>query len=136
LLIEDNPGEALLIKKAMKHPRFDIHFDVLTDGTEVMTHLRDNRGHSPFQNPDLIILDLSLPKIGGLEVLKQVKSDPQTKAIPVVVVTGSAMPGDVRIAHELGAVGFVEKPVGFEELRKRLQAFEESFFGAKLPTKL
>lgn len=120
----------------MKDPRFDISFHVLADGTEVMTYLREKGAHVPVQNPDLIILDQSLLKISGFEVLKQIKSDPQTKLIPVVVLTGSGSPDDVRIAYELGAVGHVKKPVGFEELRKGLQALNEFYFGmAELPTK-
>ena len=137
LLIEDNAGDALLIKKAMKDPRFDIRVHVLADGTKVMTYLRGRNERDPVQNTDVILLDLSLPAISGFEVLKRIKSDPLTKSIPVVVVTGSGMPGDARIAYELGAAGYFEKPVGFEELRKRLQAFVEFYFDvAKLPTKL
>ncbi len=135
VLIEDNPGDVLLIKKAMADPRFAVVFHELEDGCEVLPFLAQTNGDGSDDETDLIILDSSLHGTSGLEVLGQVKADDRFKAIPVVVFAGSVSPEKVRGFYEAGASSFVMKPVSFLDMRHSLTAMQEYYFGvAELPS--
>jgi two-component system response regulator len=116
LLIEDNARDAELTLRAFKKNHLANHVQVARDGAEALAMLYESTGDgaSPVR-PKVILLDLKLPKIDGLEVLRRIKSDPRTKTIPVVVVTSSNQDPDIRTAYDLGANSYVVKPVDFEQ---------------------
>jgi two-component system response regulator len=116
LLVEDNPRDAELTLRAFQKYRLASHVLVAQDGAEALAllHPRPDGGGAPVERPRLILLDLKLPKVGGLEVLRQLKSDDHTRAIPVVVVTSSNQDRDIRDAYAFGANSYVVKPVEFD----------------------
>ena len=118
LLVEDNPNDAeLTIRSLQKHNLANsIHH--VEDGAEALDFLfcrGEYSGNSFLKPPKVIFLDLKLPKISGLEVLAEIKSNPQTKSIPVVVVSSSREDPDIKKAYELGVNSYVVKPVNFED---------------------
>ena len=115
LLVEDNARDAELTLRAFRKNHLANHVQVARDGAEALAilHERGDEGTPP-PRPRVILLDLKLPKIDGLEVLRQLKADPRTKSIPVVVVTSSNQDPDIKTAYELGANSYVVKPVDFE----------------------
>jgi len=124
LLVEDNPSDVKLTLHALKKYSLANHIEVVRDGTEALdfvfcrgayTHLRIENG------PRLLLLDLKLPKVDGLEVLRQVKADPQTKAIPVVVLTSSREERDVVESYRLGVNSYIVKPVDFEQFTEAMR---------------
>ncbi len=136
VLIEDNPGDVLLIKKAMTDPRFAVAFHELEDGCEVLPYLAQRNGDGSDDDTDLIILDSSLHGTSGLEVLGRVKADDRFKAIPVVVFAGSVSPDKVRGFYEAGAPSFVMKPVSFLDMKRAMITLQEYYFRvAELPSK-
>lgn len=113
LLVEDNPMDVDLTVRAFKRRRVTNPIDVARDGEEALAWLpRWEAGEPP---PAVILLDLKLPKVGGLEVLRQLKGHPAWRSIPVVVLTTSSEDGDVRAAYQLGANSYIVKPVDFEK---------------------
>lgn len=117
LLVEDNPRDAELTIRALKKRNFANPFHVVEDGAEALDFVFC-RGAYAARNclmpPKVILLDLKLPKVSGLEVLKVLKADEKTKAIPVVVVTSSREDPDIKAAYGLGANSYVVKPVDFD----------------------
>ena len=117
LLVEDNPQDAELTIRALKKHNLANHLFTVEDGAEALDFIfcrgkyatRDN-GHSP----KVILLDLKLPKVSGLEVLRALKQDEKTRAIPVVIVTSSREDPDIKTAYALGANSYVVKPVDFD----------------------
>jgi len=121
LLVEDNPADAELTLRALKKVHIANKIFLVNDGDEALDFLfargkYTGREHS--QNPKVILLDLKLPKISGLEVLQSIKSSEKLKSIPVVVLTSSKEDPDVRRCYDLGANSYVVKPVGFENFLK------------------
>ena len=113
LLVEDNPMDVDLTIRAFKRRRVTNPIEVARDGEEALAWLpRWEAGEPP---PAVILLDLKLPKVGGLEVLRQLKGHPAWRSIPVVVLTTSSEDGDVRAAYQLGANSYIVKPVDFEK---------------------
>jgi CheY-like chemotaxis protein len=115
LVVEDNRGDALLAREAFREAGAEADLNVVTDGAQAIAYLR---GEPPFEDsrrPDLILLDLKLPVKDGHEVLREVKSDPFLRGIPIVVLTTSAAEHDVREAYELHANSYLRKPVTFDE---------------------
>jgi two-component system response regulator len=120
LLVEDSPDDVELAIHALRREKLANDISVARDGEEAMDFIfcRGNYAHRTFQNPvRLILLDLKLPKIGGLEVLKAIKQDPRTKAIPVVIMTSSREERDMVDGYKLGVNAYVQKPVDFEQFR-------------------
>jgi CheY-like chemotaxis protein len=115
LLVEDNPGDARLTVEAMRDAKVGNHINVVEDGVEAMAFLRREGRYSGSPRPDLILLDLNLPKKDGREVLAEVKADPLLRRIPVVVLTTSRAEEDVLRAYDLHANCYVTKPVGLEQ---------------------
>jgi CheY-like chemotaxis protein len=119
LVVEDNPDHAELILRVLRKYHVTNHFLVARDGQEALDFLFARgtfAGRSLQRGPKLLLLDLKLPRIDGLEVLKQVKSDPATKAIPVVVLTSSQEEWDISECYKLGVNSYIVKPVTFEGL--------------------
>lgn len=115
LLVEDNPGDVGLMREAMKEGRVDNRLHVACDGEEAMRFLRRQ---DPFEQavvPDLILLDLNLPRKDGREVLAEIKGDPALRAIPVVVLTTSRDEHDVRRAYDLCCNCYIAKPVDLDQ---------------------
>jgi CheY-like chemotaxis protein len=125
LLVEDNPGDARLTVEAMRDAKVGNHINVVEDGVEAMAFLRREGRYSGAPRPDLILLDLNLPKKDGREVLAEVKADPQLRRIPVVVLTTSRAEEDVLRAYDLHANCYVTKPVGLEQFMQVIKNIDE-----------
>jgi CheY-like chemotaxis protein len=129
LLVEDNPDDAELAVTALQREKLANEIAVARDGEEALDFLfcRGSHAHRNFQNPPrLVLLDLKLPKVDGLEVLKQLKGDERTKAIPVVILTSSRQEQDLVSGYKLGVNAYIQKPVDFAQFRdivKRLGLF-------------
>ena len=134
LLVEDNPGDARLAEEALKESKVVNNLHIAKDGEEA-TDFLFNRGE--FKNapvPDLIFLDLNLPKKDGREVLSEIKADDKLRLIPVVVLTTSAADEDVIKSYNLHANCYVTKPLDFEQFKKAIISLNEFWFSiVKLP---
>jgi CheY-like chemotaxis protein len=109
LIVEDNPDDVTLTLRALSKNNLANRVHVVRDGAEALDYLREH------DRPKVMLLDLKLPKISGLEVLQEVKGDPHLKAIPVVVLTSSREEPDIARAYELGVNSYIVKPVDFEQ---------------------
>jgi two-component system, chemotaxis family, response regulator Rcp1 len=126
LLVEDSPGDVRLTKEAFRSANPSIHLHVATDGVDAMAFLKHQGAHIHAARPDLILLDLNLPKMDGREVLAQIKKDESLRAIPVVILTTSDAEGDITISYQLHANCYLNKPVqldAFEALVKSINEF-------------
>lgn len=121
LLVEDNPDDLEMSLRALRKAHLANHIQVARDGAEALEFVfgtGQHAGRNVQNGPKVILLDLKLPKVDGLEVLRRVKNDPRTKAIPVVVLTSSKEQPDVREAYSLGVNSYIVKPVNFEGFAK------------------
>ncbi|MCW3104124.1 MAG: response regulator [Bacteroidetes bacterium] len=122
ILIEDNIDDATLVIRALKKNNLANKLVHLKDGAEGLEFFfgKDDKGTVELENlaPRVVLLDLKMPKLNGMEVLAKVKSDPRTKAIPVVVLTSSAEDPDIKKCYELGANSYIVKPVEFDNFSK------------------
>jgi two-component system response regulator len=137
LLIEDSPGDVRLTREAFKDAKVHINLNVASDGAEAMDCLRREGKYADVPRPDLILLDLNLPKKDGREVLEEIKESPSLKSIPVVILTTSAAEEDVLRSYLLHANCYITKPVdldGFLKVVKSIDSFWLSI--VKLPVKL
>jgi chemotaxis family two-component system response regulator Rcp1 len=135
LLVEDDPGDVLIAREAMAAGQLSTSLNVVTDGVEAIKYLRRQNGFADASRPDLILLDLNLPRMSGHEVLAEVKNDPDLRRIPVVVLTTSQASEDIAKSYDLHAAVHVSKPVDFDEFAGVVKQIDE-FFGsvAQLPT--
>ena len=115
LIVDDNPSDAELVVASIRKRLPSVSTLVVRDGAQAIATLADRPAS---EAPRLILLDLKMPKVDGFEVLRQIKLDPRTGSIPVVVMTSSSLPQDVRLAYSLGANSYVVKPITFEQLRE------------------
>jgi CheY-like chemotaxis protein len=115
LLVEDSPSDADLTIAALREAKVQNILDVVEDGVEALAYLRGEAPYTVAQRPDLILLDLNLPRMDGREVLAKLKADPILKTIPIVVLTTSAAEADILRAYELHANCYITKPVDFEK---------------------
>lgn len=126
LLVEDNEGDARLLREILLETNKTVRLHVVTDGLEAMAFLRYQGPHLDAPRPDLILLDLRMPKMDGLEVLAQVKADPWLRTIPIIVLTTSQAEPDIAQSYKLMASCFLTKPgewKDFESLVKSLNDF-------------
>ena len=114
LLVEDDPGDVLLIREAFEFNKVHNNLSVVHDGEQALAYLRGEGEHANRLRPDLVLLDLNLPRKDGREVLAEVKSDECLRAIPIVVLTTSEAEEDVLKSYQLHANAYVTKPVDFE----------------------
>ena len=114
LLVEDSPGDVRLTREAFKDAKVHINLHVATDGAKAMVFLNREGEHANAPRPDLILLDLNLPKKDGREVLAEIKESPTLKSIPVVVLTTSSSEADILRSYQLHANCYITKPVGLE----------------------
>ncbi len=123
LIVEDNPQDAELMVRSLKKKHLANNLIVVEDGEEALDFILcrgDYNGRDIKRPPKVIFLDLKLPKVNGLEVLKEIKSHQLTKKIPVVIVTSSREDPDVQAAYDLGANSYVVKPVSFENFAETM----------------
>ena len=125
LMVEDNPGDVRLTREALKDAKVLVALNVATDGDEALKYLRRQPPHEAATRPDLVLLDLNLPKRDGREVLAAIKSDDSLKRIPVVILTTSRAEEDVMRAYQLNVNCYVTKPVDFEQFTRIVQAIED-----------
>jgi two-component system, chemotaxis family, response regulator Rcp1 len=134
LLVEDNPGDARLLVEAFKEGTTRNKLSVVRDGVEALSFLRQEGKYADALRPDLILLDLNLPKKDGREVLMEVKKDMKLRRIPVVVLTTSKADDDISKTYDLHANCYITKPVDFEEFTKVVRSIENFWLTiVKLP---
>ncbi|WP_373270778.1 response regulator [Nostoc sp. T09] len=134
LLVEDNPGDALLTRIALEDSKISVHLNVVEDGVEAMAFLRKQDKYAKVPHPDIVLLDLNLPKKDGREVLAEIKGDEHLKRIPVVVLTTSQAEEDILKAYNLAANCYITKPVDFDQFVKIIRSIENFWFAiVKLP---
>ncbi len=121
LIIEDNPGDVRLLEEAFEELNANVKISVAKDGAEGIELLASTRDGENSWRPDLILLDLNLPKISGHDVLAQIKDDPRTRWIPVIVLTSSKAESDVRRAYEAHANAYLRKPSTLDGLMTAAQ---------------
>lgn len=135
LLIEDNPGDVRLTQEAFKEGRLPVKLDVVMDGVEAIKFLRRQAPYDEVTVPDLILLDLNLPKRDGREVLEEIKTDEHLKRIPVVVLTTSNAEQDILKSYNLHVNCYINKPVDFDKFFDIIQKIEDFWLStAILPT--
>lgn len=134
LLVEDNPDDANLTVDALKDGKLRNNVTVVEDGVEAMSYLRRNGRNTSAVRPDLVLLDLNLPRKNGREVLAEIKQDPDLKRIPVVIMTTSKSEQDVFEAYNLHANCYVTKPVDLDQFMGVVKRIEDFWFTVvKLP---
>jgi CheY-like chemotaxis protein len=124
LLVEDNPGDVRLTRDALRDAKVRNNLHTAADGVAAMAFLRREAPHTAAPRPDLILLDLNLPKMNGREVLETIKHDDALKHIPVVVLTTSQAEKDILDSYRLRANAYVTKPVDLEQFLKMIQSIE------------
>lgn len=134
LLVDDDPGDVLLIREAFVDHKVGNGLSVVSDGVEAMEFLRRQGRFADAPRPDLVLLDLNLPRKNGQEVLEEIKGDPSLATIPVVVLTTSEAEEDVLRSYQLHANAYITKPVDFERFSAIVHQIDEFFVGViKLP---
>ena len=134
LLIEDSPTDRFLAEEALLQAKMANRVHVVTDGEQAIQFLRKKEPFLQAVRPDLILLDLNLPKKDGREVLREIKEDPGLKVIPVVVLTTSRAEEDILKSYGLHANCYITKPVQFEEFKRIVMSIEDFWFAVvKLP---
>ena len=116
LLVEDNPDDEELTIRGFKRANLANPIDVARDGQEALDYLFGTEEQPAKRAPAVVLLDLKLPRVGGLEVLKRIRADERTRRVPVVILTSSSEDRDLLAGYDLGANSYVRKPVKFEEL--------------------
>jgi two-component system, chemotaxis family, response regulator Rcp1 len=135
LLVEDDPGDVVIAREALRASRLKSQLSVVPDGVEALRYLRREDGYADAERPDLILLDLNLPRKSGHEVLAEVKADPMLRKIPVVVLTTSAAIEDIEMSYDLHANVFVTKPVDFDHFAAVVKKIDDFFLTvASLPS--
>jgi chemotaxis family two-component system response regulator Rcp1 len=122
LLVEDNPGDAYLVREALQESAFPLHLTVIENGEQALAFVRRSAPYTEAVRPDLILLDLNLPQKDGHEVLRELKSDPTLGVIPVVLLTSSQAPDDIRQSYALHANAYIVKPLELDHFLRVLKA--------------
>jgi chemotaxis family two-component system response regulator Rcp1 len=127
LLVEDDPGDVLIAQEALRAGNLSTRLGVVSDGVEAIAYLRKQDGYADAERPDLILLDLNLPRMSGHEVLAEVKADAALRRIPVVVLSTSVAAEDIARSYDLHANVYVTKPVDFDEFAGVVVQIERFF---------
>jgi two-component system, chemotaxis family, response regulator Rcp1 len=136
LLVEDNPADVRLTQEALRESKISNRLHAVGDGEQALRFLRREGEHAESPRPDLVLLDLNLPRLNGREVLAQVKADPALRRIPVVVLTTSEAEEDILRSYDLHANAYVRKPVDFHQFTDVVRLIEDFWFTVvKLPPK-
>ena len=125
LLVEDNMGDIRLTQEALKHTGFQNNLNVVMNGSDALDYLKRQGQFASSRRPDLILLDLNLPRMDGREVLAQIKTDPALRQIPVIVLTTSSAEDDISQAYNLHANCYVTKSVDLDQFFSMMQKIEE-----------
>lgn len=134
LLVEDSPGDVRLTREALRDAKVQNHLHVALDGIEAMNFLGRDGTHAKAPRPDLILLDLNLPRMSGREVLEQIKQDSELMSIPVVILTTSAAEEDVIRSYRLHANCYITKPVDLDQFIKVVKSIDNFWLAiVKLP---
>jgi len=135
LLVEDNPADVRLTREALKDAKVSNTLHVVGDGVEAMDFLQRKKSHTSAVRPDLILLDLNLPRKNGKEVLADIKSDEDLRSIPVVILTTSRSEEDVMKTYRLHANCFITKPVDLAQFVNVVRSIDDFWFSiVRLPT--
>jgi CheY-like chemotaxis protein len=135
LLVEDDPGDVLMTQEAFQDYKVSNRLSVVTNGEDAIAYLRKQGRFADAATPDLVLLDLNLPRRDGRDVLRDVKADPVLRRIPVVVLTTSDAEEDVLASYDLHANAYVRKPVDFEQFVAAVRAIDDFFITVvRLPT--
>lgn len=136
LLVEDNPDDILLTEEALVDARFANEMHSVMDGEAAIDFLHGRDGYEGRTCPDVVILDLNLPKKHGREVLREIKEDDRLKRIPVIVLSTSGAAEDVLGAYDLHVNAYVQKPIDFDDFIRTIRSFEEFWLSiARLPSR-
>ena len=136
LLVEDNPGDVRLTLEALKGAKMHNNLSTVPDGEAAMDFLHRRGDYDDAPRPDLILLDLNLPKKNGREVLEEVKGDPILKSIPVVILTSSQAEEDIAATYDLNANCYITKPVDLDEFVKVVRSIDDFWLSVvKLPSR-
>ena len=134
LIVEDNPGDARLAVEALAEGKVSNKISIVQDGVEAISYLRRENEYSDAPRPDLILLDLNLPKMNGKEVLAIIKDDTEFKRIPVIILTTSDADQDIDATYDLHANCYITKPVDFNQFISVIQSVEDFWLSiVKLP---
>jgi CheY-like chemotaxis protein len=120
MIAEDDADDQLMLRQAFRHVGYEGEMEFCRDGAELVQRLQQ----AGRRLPSLVLLDLKMPRMGGLEALQTIRADPHLKGLPVITFTTSDMPRDVRTAYELGANAYLRKPVGLDALREIVSALK------------
>lgn len=132
LLVEDDPGDVLMAREALAEGKVANHLAVVGDGVEAMAYLRAEGEYAERPRPDLVLLDLNLPRKGGLEVLEELKADDDLKRIPVVVLTTSDAERDIIVSYDHYANAYIKKPVDFDQFVSVVRQIDDFFVSVVL----
>lgn len=136
LLVEDDPGDVMLIRDALAEHKVGNTVSVVSDGVEAMEFVRGEGSYAGVERPDLVLLDLNLPRKSGAEVLAEIKGDPALSMIPVIVLTTSDSQEDVVRSYQRHANAYITKPLDFERFREIVHKIDDFFIGlVRLPTR-
>jgi two-component system response regulator len=124
LLVEDNPGDVRLLREAFREAQVSSQLHRVEDGVEALAYLRRGGKYAAVPRPDIILLDLNLPRKDGREVLAEIKGDADLKRIPVIILTSSPGEQDLLNAYSLGANSYITKPVGLDQMTEVVRAIE------------
>jgi CheY-like chemotaxis protein len=134
LLVEDDEGNVLLTQEALRENKYPVRIHDVPDGVAAMAFLHHEPPYADAARPDLVLLDLNLPKKDGREVLAEIKADPDLRSIPVVVLTTSGAEADVLRSYDLHANAYVQKPIDLDQFVNVIQTFDEFFLSVvRLP---
>lgn len=134
LLVEDSPGDVRLTREALRDANVDIQLHVASDGVEALAFLRREDAHAGAPRPDLILLDLNLPRMDGREVLAWIKADPDLKTIPTIILTTSEAEDDIVTSYQLQANSYLSKPVQLDRFETLVKSINDFWLTkAKLP---
>jgi CheY-like chemotaxis protein len=134
LLVEDDPGDVLLIREAFADHKVGNVLSTVSDGVEAMRFVRGEGEYAGRERPDLVLLDLNLPRKSGAEVLAEIKGDPELSTIPVIVLTTSQSEEDIIGSYKMHANAYITKPVDFDRFREIVHQIDDFFIGiVKLP---
>jgi CheY-like chemotaxis protein len=135
LLAEDNPADVRLTQEALKEGKVQNTLSVVPDGVETLAFLRREGEHAEASRPDLLLLDLNMPRMDGREVLEEIKADPELRRMPVVVLTTSRSEEDILRAYDNYCNCYIQKPVDLDKFLEVVQAIEDFWLSiVKLPT--